>query len=163
MGVSLAGLKLLALSDEQNRRRPVAPKGSTVVAQRKKRAAKQTAEQQRNAKVWARDRGVSRASGRPVVHASPVAAKRGEVAHLPTSTRSTNPATKNDPHRCVLLTAEEHALSDARTAPGGKALLEIRGRDARKAITFIRRDERGRVLWRRTSTPDGFTEQQIKG
>lgn len=85
------------------------------------------------------------------------------MAHLPTATRSTNPATKNDPARCVLLTAEEHALSDARTAPGGKPLLEIRGTDARKAITFIRRNDRGRVLWRRTSTPDGSIGEQIKG
>ena len=156
-------LDLQRLDVVQNTRRKLAPVGATVVESRKKAAAKQTAEQKRNATVWTRDRGVSRASGRPVVHASPVAAKRGEVAHLPTSTRSTNPGTKNDPNRCVLLTAEEHALSDARTAPGGKPLLEIKGTDGRKAITFIRRNERGRVLWRRTSTPDGFTDQQIKG
>lgn len=152
----LDGLDLPRLDVVQNTRRTLAPVRPTVLERRDKRAAKQTAEEQRNAAVWERDRGVSRASGRPVVHASPVASKRGEVAHLPTATRSTNPATKNDPHRCVLLTAEEHALSDARTSGAkGKALLEIKGTDARKAITFIRRNERGRVLWRRTSTPAG--------
>lgn len=152
---TLDGLDLPRLDVVQNTRRTLAPVGSTVVEARKKAAGKRTAEEKRNADVWSRDRGVSRASGRPVSHASPVAAKRGEVAHLPRATRSTNPGTKHDAHRCVLLTAEEHALSDPRTVPGGKPLLEIKGTDARKAITFIRRNERGRVLWRRTSTPAG--------
>lgn len=153
---TLDSLDLPSLAVEQNRRRTLAPVRATVLEQRDKRAAKDTAERRRNEAVWERDKGICRATGRPLVKASPVAAKRGEVAHLPSATRSTNPATKNDPAKCVLLSAEIHALSDARTAGAkGLPLVEIIGTDAREAITFIRRNERGRVLWRRTSTPDG--------
>lgn len=126
-------------------------KGTPPVVERaKKRAAKQTAEDKFRAAVWERDGGVSRCSGRPVLHAHTDNRKRGEVAHL--KARSTAPGQKLDPANACLLTAEEHALSDARTA-GGKVLLEIKGTDARKVLRFIRRDETGRVLWSRESLP----------
>lgn len=131
------------------------PKGAPLVVQRaQKRTAKKTAEERFRDAVWSRDQGKSRASDVPVVPGHVDNRKRGEVAHLPTATRSTNPEKRLDPRFAILLTAEEHALSDPRTAPGSKVLLEIRGTDARKAITFIRRDaQTGKVLWRRVSTP----------
>lgn len=122
-----------------------------VVAQRQKRATNKAADEAFRKAVWVRDGGLSRASGVPVVHGHVDNRKRGEVAHL--TARSTNPGEKRDPRRGVLLTAEEHALSDARTAPGGKALLEVKGKDGSKRLRFVRRDERGRVLWSRESDP----------
>lgn len=103
--------------------------------------------------VWDRDK-VSRASGKPVFRNHIDPEKRGEVAHI--KARSTNPTKKYDPNNGVLLTAVEHGWSDPRTANAkGKVLLEIKGTNARKALTFIRRDVRGREIWRYTSTPPG--------
>jgi hypothetical protein len=121
-----------------------------VLARHEKRKAKRTAEETFRQAVWARDGGVSRCSGKPLLHASLDPDRRGEVAHL--KARSTNPREKVNPANGVLLSATEHALSDARTA-GGKVLLEIKGTDARKLLRFIRRDQSGKVLWSRASRP----------
>lgn len=136
------------LADRQ-RERYAPAKGSTVVRQIKTRAAKKDRWEQCQDAVWDRDKGISRASGKPLVRASTDARKRGEVAHL--DARSTNPEKKFDLKNLVLLSAEEHGLSDARTAPGGKVLLEIKGKNASKILTFIRRDINGREVWRHTS------------
>lgn len=146
--VLFPGLKTLA---EVERDRKATPKGYAVLTRREKAAGKRSAEDTCKDTVWERDGGKSRASGKPVLRAHPDASKRGEVAHL--RARSTDPAKKYHPANNVLLTAEEHALSDARTAPGGKALLEIKGTNANKALTFTRRDTRGRVVWTRTTEP----------
>lgn len=143
---------LPSLDREVNRRRPLTPKGSQVLEQRAKRAEKKSAEERCKDAVWERDGGTSRASGKPVLRAHVDNRKRGEVAHL--GARSTNPAKKFLKANNVLLTAEEHLLSDKRTAPGGKALLSIKGRNANRALTFTMRDARGRVVWTRTSAPD---------
>lgn len=104
--------------------------------------------------VWDRDGGISRASGKPVFRAHTDPSKRGEVAHI--KARSTAPAEKYNPDNGVLLTAVEHGWSDPRTANAkGKTLLEIRGTNARRTLTFIRRDERGRHLWTHASLPPG--------
>ena len=130
-------------------------KGTPPVIERAdKRTAKHTAEEKAKDLVWARDGQKSRASGKPVLRANVDNRKRGEVAHL--TARSTNPKAKLLPQNMVLLTAEEHAWSDARTAnAGGDVLLEIKGKDARKKLTFIRRNLEGKVLWRRSSLPPG--------
>lgn len=138
---------------EALRRGKTLSKGKPQVVERaEKRNAKQSAEDAWRDAIWLRDGGVSRASGKPVYRAHTDNRKRGECAHL--DARSTSPEKKYDERNGVLLTAEEHALSDARTAPGGKALLEIKGKNANKALTFIRRDTKGRVLWTRTSKPE---------
>lgn len=143
---------LPTLDREVNRRRPVAPKGSAVLERRAKRAVKKSSEERCKDAVWDRDGGKSRASGKPVLRAHVDMRKRGEVAHI--AAKSTNPAKRYLRANNVLLTAEEHALSDARTAPGGKALLTIKGRNANKALTFTMRDSRGRVVWTRTTEPE---------
>lgn len=146
--------RLSRLDVVQNTRRDVKQRHAitpAVVERRQRKAKADAKEEQTKVKVWDRDGGLSRASGKPVVHASPNPEKRGDVAHI--DARSTSPAKKYSVANNVLLTAEEHQLSDARTAPGGKALLEIRGKNANRKLTFIRRNEKGRVLWRRTSAP----------
>jgi hypothetical protein len=143
--------RLDALPVLDPRARRACPKGiPTVLAQADKRTAKAKAEDAFKEAVWKRDGGISRASGKPVYHAHTDPRQRGEVAHL--SARSTKPEAKWKPENGILLTAEEHKLSDARTA-GGTVLLEIRGTDARKALTFVRRDRNGKVLWKRSSLP----------
>ena len=110
------------------------------------------AEQACRAKVWKRDQGRSRASGTPVVKGHDSELQRGEVAHI--RSRSASPAKKWDPDNCVLLTAEEHRLSDPRTAPGGRVLLRIKGTNAQKVLTFSRLDPvDGHVMWSRQSAP----------
>lgn len=140
----------------QLRAKPVEqPKGTPgVLVRQEKRAAQETAEETCRKAVWKRDGRTSRASGHPLVEGHVDPDKRGEVAHL--TARSTHPAEKHKPYRCVLLSATEHQLSDARTAGAkGQALLEIQGTDGRKRLTFIRRDRTGTVLWRRSSRPPG--------
>lgn len=109
------------------------------------------------AAVWKRDQGRSRASGAVVVKGHEQETQRGEVAHL--EKRSTSPAKKWDPANCVLLTAEEHRLSDPRTA-GGKVLLEIRGKNARKVLIFTRRNPDGTVAWTRQSLPPPLPKKE---
>ena len=109
------------------------------------------AEQRVRAAVWKRDQAHSRASGVLVVKGHPDEKLRGEVAHL--VARSVDRGKKYSITNTVLLTAEEHRLSDRRTAPGGKVLLKIRGSNASKTLTFTRLDPDGRVLWTRQSAP----------
>lgn len=145
-------LRLPSLDRVQNTRRTVTPKGSTVLERREKRTAKDRADDELRKACWDRDGGKSRASGVPLLRSHVDPRKRGQVAHL--TARSTNPGEKRDLRRVVLLSAEEHELSDARTAPGGKPLLTIKGTDGNKAVTFTMHDPTGRVLWTRTSLPE---------
>lgn len=123
------------------------------VAKKARPARPDTAAAERRCReaVWRRDQDHSRASGMLVVKGHESERVRGEVAHL--VSRSRSPKQKWDSANCVLLTAEEHRLSDPRTAPGGTVLLIIQGKDARKVLTFIRRDTDGTVLWTRQSAP----------
>lgn len=141
----------LGLTNLQTRPRRAIPKGSTVVRRMATRRQKAETWKAAQDQVWIRDGRVSRASGTPLVRAHTDARKRGEVAHL--KSRGAHPDQKYDLRNLVLLSAEEHAQSDARTAPGGRVLLTIQGGNANKALTFIRRDTRGREVWRRTSAP----------
>ena len=132
---------------------PKTPKAKTPI--KKARPEVAAAERRCRATVWKRDQARSRASLLPVVKGDPNELVRGEVAHL--RSRSGTPAKKWDSSNCVLLTAEEHRLSDPRTAPGGKVQLLIKGTNARKALTFTRLAPDGTVLWKRISLPPKVT------
>lgn len=114
------------------------------------------AERRCRAAVWRRDQGHSRASGLPVFKGDDNEQRRGEVAHL--ASRSRSPKQKWDAANCVLLTAEEHRVSDPRTAPG-QVLLVIAGEDARKVLRFTRFNTDGTVLWTRLSPPPPTKEK----
>jgi hypothetical protein len=129
--------------------RPARQRVDTPAPARRPETAK--AEQRCRATVWRRDQGRSRASGVVVIKGHADELQRGEVAHI--KSRSGSPAKKWDSSNCVLLTAEEHRLSDPRSAPGGKVLLRIRGGNARKVLTFTRLHPDGHVLWTRQSPP----------
>jgi hypothetical protein len=108
--------------------------------------------------IWDRDGGRSRASGAVLERQSIDDKRRGECAHL--IARSVDPAHKLEPWAGVLLSAEEHRLSDPRTAGAvGKRLLLIEPADpggelrGDRELTFIRVDRHGRELWRNTSGP----------
>ena len=135
-------------TQKTTRKGAVAPVVKKIPAAKPEVAA---AERRCRAAVWKRDDGFSRACGLPVFKGHESELMRGEVAHL--VSRSRSPQQKWDSANCVLLTAEEHRLSDPRTAPGGKVLLVIQGKDARKVLTFIRRAPNGDVLWTRQSAP----------
>lgn len=115
-------------------------------------------EQFRNA-VWERDKHRSRATGQPLVRRyDPTITweQRGEVCHL--AAKGAHPAQKYDPSNAILLSAQQHFLSDAR---GNHRLLILDPETGEKAtdagtiecpkpILFVMRDKQGRELWRRT-------------
>jgi hypothetical protein len=135
--------------------RRATPKGTPKTAEKappkKKRPELDPRERACTAAVWKRDQHRSRASALPVTKGADIETERGEVAHL--AARSTSPEKRWDPDNCVLLTAEEHRLSDPRTAPHGKILLAIAGKHANKELRFIRLAPDGSVLWTRRSLP----------
>jgi len=123
-----------------------------VVRRRTRRQTRKTIEDRAKNAVWKRDGHCSRATGQPLMRAHIDPQRRGEVAHI--DKRSTNPKQIWRLDRLVLLSAEEHQLSDPRTAnAGGKVLLEIKGTNGNKALAFVRRDLRYREVWRRTTLP----------
>lgn len=149
--MKLSNLENLGTLDQ--RPRMACAKGQpAVLARRERRAKKQSAEDKARDQVWARDQAISRASGKPVLRGHVDERRRGEVAHI--GARSTNPAKRYAVSNQVLLTAEEHRLSDPRTAgASGKRLLEIVGKDADKMLTFIWYSLDGRELRRSYSEP----------
>jgi hypothetical protein len=146
---------LPTLGEVQAARR-AAPKPGPRVLRRQQRQADLKAQEDAFRKaVWRRDGRTSRASGKPLVKAHLDPDKRGEVAHLVKRSRAPGRDDKFNPDRAVLLSATEHALSDARTAPGGQVLLEIVGDNGAADVLFIRRDATGQEVWRRVSRPPG--------
>ena len=122
-------------------------KGTHVEARQTRKTEKQSAEDRCRDAVWKREKNLDRATGKLLTRSDVDPDKRGEVCHL--KGRRVKPEWRLDPHHQILLSATNHQLSDAR---GGK-LLQILGTDALKALTFIRRDKTGKVLWRRTTLP----------
>lgn len=147
------GLRNLDTLDQASRRRrPTAKAALEPRSTTKGREARKDLEFREG--VWARDEKHSRASGRYLVRAHVDPNRRGEVAHL--QFRSTHPDKKRDVRAGVLLSAEEHRVSDARTAnAGGRALLHIHGTNANRKLVFVMHDSDGHVLWRRESWPPG--------
>jgi len=99
--------------------------------------------------IWLRDRGIDRATGKPL--------KRqgddwnvGQVCHL--KGRGAYPEFKYAIWNAFLMNAHFHRLSDAR---GGR-LLKVIGDDANGVLEFVMTDKTGRVLWRRSSAPPDF-------
>lgn len=126
------------------------PKGKPgVVLREERRQSREGAADAFRAEVWRLDEGRDRATGKPVFRCSPDPDRHGEVAHL--KGRRVRPEWLTDPKRAILLSRTNHKLHHA--AGRGGTLLEIIGTDARKPLTFIRRDWDGKVLWRRISMP----------
>lgn len=123
----------------------------SVVTRKQRKLEKKNAEDAFRDEIWRLDGGVSRASGKRLFRVHRDAGRRGQVAHI--KPRSAYPELAFKVSNAVLLSDEEHELSDPRTADArGRSLLEIRGTNANRSLTFIRRDVDGRELWRRTST-----------
>lgn len=101
-------------------------------------------------KVWDRDGGRSRFTGEPLSKSDPNWRFRGEVAHL--VTKGAHPELRLIVSNALLLSAEEHWLSDHR---GGRRLrlfdpeTSEPATDASKPIQFVLTDFRGVVLWTR--------------
>lgn len=106
--------------------------------------------EQFRARVWERDGGRDRATGQILYKEHASAFCRGQVCHL--KGRRVRPEWKVDPDRAVLLSDENHQLSDAR---GGRLLRltdPVTGEpatDASKPIRFTRVDRNGFVMWSR--------------
>ena len=100
--------------------------------------------------VWIRDKGLDRATGRPLERSSDNPHVKGEVCHL--KPKGPYPELRHVVSNAVLMSAENHRQSDAR---GGKKLQLIDPKtgepatDASKPILFRMCDRRGVVLWSR--------------
>lgn len=142
---------LPSLDDERRIARAV-PKGLPhVLAREQKKQAKADQEEAFKAAVWDRDKGISRASDKPLKRAHLNPAKCGHVHHR--RKRSTAPAEKYDPKNGVLLSALEHELAETRCPANTRHfLLDIYGpADSGQVLTFVKRDAEGREIWRRQS------------
>lgn len=127
---------------------PFHPQPKPAPTSRTKRTAKQYDELRDL--VWIADESRSRASGRALTRGSDDPRRGGQVAHL--KARGSHPERRFSLSNVCLLSIEEHAWSDARTAnAGGRVLLERIGDNANRSLTFIRKDRRGRELWRYSS------------
>lgn len=139
------------LDEIQRTRRPNQKPLPSVVTRAQRKAEKKSREDDFRDEIWRLDGRKSRASGKPMLHGGTDPTRRGQVAHI--KPKGAYPELAFDVKNAILLSDEEHRLSDPRTAnAGGKALLEIRGTNANGSLTFIRRDVDGRELWRRSST-----------
>src|SRR5689334_527344 len=86
------------------------PKGlPTPLAKIEKRKTKAQQEKDFRAAVWDRDRGRSRASGKPLARSGSDYRKVGEVHHV--LARSTDPDKRLDPSNGILLSKEDHILA----------------------------------------------------
>ncbi len=101
--------------------------------------------------VWKRDQDKDRATGQELFHEHHDPRFRGEVHHL--SGRRVRPEWVTDPNRQVLLSVENHKLATG--VWGGKLLVLLDSddptspaTDATKPIVFVRKERRGRELWR---------------
>ena len=101
--------------------------------------------------VWRRAAGRSRLTGNRLFRRRDVPTiSRGEVCHL--KCRRVRPEWITDPNHAILLSAEEHRLSDHR---GGRLLWILDpetkdpATDATKPILFVMRTVDGRILWER--------------
>lgn len=106
------------------------------------------------ADVWQRDRHRSRVTGQPLSKSDRDWRYRGEVCHL--RTRGAHPELRTVVSNALLMSAEEHWLSDAR---GGRALrlydpvTLAPATDANRPILFVLKDREGHILLRRISAP----------
>lgn len=107
-------------------------------------------EAQFRAAVWRRDHGRSRVTGEPLSKSDDNWRFLGQVCHL--KTKGAHPALKYDPDNAILMSAQEHWLSDHR---GGRLLrlydaeTNEPATSAARKILFVRLDQRGTVLWTR--------------
>lgn len=134
------------------RKRCATPKHQIVphaIVKAEKAKTKKQAGDDFRAAVWARDKGQSRASGKPLSKSGSDWKRVGEVHHV--IPRSLAPERVLDVANGLLLSKEEHALAETAcpNAPD-KQLLDISGPDDRGQLqTFIWRDIQGKELRRR--------------
>lgn len=135
---------------EEAARRGAPQKGSTALRRDAKDEQKGTATKTLNDTVYERDQRKSRATSRRLSRSTTNAREKWTPHHL--AKRSTHPGEKFDPDNVVSLSLHEHQLAEARcTRAPTLFLLGIDGDDASKDLVFVRRDEDGNELWRRTS------------
>lgn len=104
------------------------------------------------AAVWEGDKGICRATGRPLLKVSDNLDECGQVCHL--QGRGSHPERATDPTNAILMSSSMHTLSDARGNGRLKLVDPETGAwplDARKAIRFTLHDKAGNVLWTRVS------------
>jgi hypothetical protein len=137
---------------EEAARRGAPQKGSTALRRDETEGAKAKATTTLNDAVYARDERKSRATGKPLTRRTTNARQKWTPHHL--KKRSTHPEEKYDPDNVVSLSLHEHQLAEA-ICPKAPTLflLGIEGTNANRShtLTFIRRDENGTEIWRRTS------------
>jgi hypothetical protein len=133
-----------------SRRGQAQPKGiptPLVKAEKKKTKAQQEKDFRRA--VWTRDKGRSRASGKPLAKSGSDYTKVGEVHHL--LKRSTHPEDRLNPSNGILLSKDEHVRAET-VCPNDPAhcLLDIVGpTDRSQPQVFIWRDIHGTEVRRR--------------
>lgn len=142
----------LPTAAQVNAVRRATPKGiPTVLAKAEKKKSKEKAEKEFRAAVWARDKGQSRATGKPLAKSGTDYDRVGEVHHV--LKRSTHPDAVYDPTNGLLLSKTEHRLAETAcpNAPD-KMLLDITGPDDRgKPQKFVWRDIHGKATKTRTN------------
>ncbi len=120
-----------------------------VIAKAEKKQTKDKAEAAFRLAVWERDRGQSRASGKPLGRSGTASDRIGEVHHV--LARSTDPDKRLDVSNGILLSRAEHQLAETACAGDpSKCYLDINGPvDRGKPQVFIWRDSSGKELRRR--------------
>jgi hypothetical protein len=137
---------------EEAARRGAPQKGSTALRRDATEGAKATRTEVLNDTVYARDERKSRATGKPLMRRTTNARQKWTPHHL--RKRSTHPEKKYDPDNVVSLSLHEHQLAETRCPKNTKLfMLDIEGDNAGKKHTllFIRRNEEGTEIWRRSS------------
>lgn len=108
-------------------------------ASRQSRFDKQEREFRRQ--VWEREGGCSRLTGQPLSKWDDDWDRLGDVCHI--LPKSVYPERRFDPENAVLLSRNEHILSDGR----GGYLLKILGSKASLPLRFERYNHHGILLW----------------
>jgi len=109
----------------------------TGLSKKEKRAREHARRRALRDRIWERDGGRSRASGSILQRGHAIDVLRGEVCHV--QSRGSEPSRSMDPTNCLLMSAWEHALSDARGGYRLKLTDPLTGEpalDATKRIKF---------------------------
>lgn len=135
-------------AERKQKGEPIAKPLPTPLRKEEKKKTKAAKEKDFRLGVWERDKGRSRASGKPLARSGSDWNKVGEVHHV--IARSLAPERIYDVSNGILLSKQEHALAETNCPNDpSKRLLDISGPEDRALPqTFIWRDIDGKELRR---------------
>lgn len=142
--------RLPTMAEWEAQRPRACPKGlPTPLLKKEKKATKEAKHKAFRLGVWERDRGLSRASRKPLARSGSDYDRVGEVHHV--LARSTHPDQIFEVSNGILLSRTEHVLAET-ACPGDPShcLLDITGpADRGQPQIFVWRDKDGKEVKRR--------------